>query len=524
VCLRRPICAEIPFGLGHGLRPPTGIGCGSDAMDFEVGHLLGGKYRIARRIGVGGMGSVYEAKHAGLGTKVAIKVLLPQLAKVPTVADRFRREAQVSATLKSPHVIQVTDVDQLPDGRPYLVMELLEGESLQDHLEKAKSLSREESVDLGLQILLGLECAHALGVVHRDLKPGNVFLDTRGVGRTAKLLDFGVAKVKATPEFQALTRPGMVMGTPEYMAPEQAFSADQADARSDLYSVGVMLYEMLSGALPAQGSLPIAVAHQVMTNKVRPLRELCPGLPQGLLNLVHKAMQAERSARFESALEMRRALSAFAGELSVAGRVAASVALGSRPAAASGIPAGTEKVPVRAGGGAIALPSRASGAAPLEGVTGEMSQFRSLPSPGAAGVSSPAQVAHDVDPPLAPGPPGNAVSSGARPAAADVREPAPFGNRHVSRTADMPEQTGRVPPTLPTPEPPPLGAPRRSLARRLLVWLLCLGALAGAGIGVLWLLVQAGVVQLYPNPGPPPPMPQPQGVKPALGVRPAEKP
>ena len=170
-------------------------------------------------------------------------------------------------------MIQVTDVDQLTDGRPYLVMELLEGEALQEHLSNAKALSREEAVDIGLQILLGLECAHAVGVVHRDLKPGNVFLDQRGTGRVVKLLDFGVAKVRATPEFQALTRPGMVMGTPEYMAPEQAFSADQADARSDLYSVGVMLYEMLSGALPAEGSLPLAVAHLVMTNQVRPLSE-----------------------------------------------------------------------------------------------------------------------------------------------------------------------------------------------------------------------------------------------------------
>jgi eukaryotic-like serine/threonine-protein kinase len=478
-------------------------------MDFEVGHLLGGKYRILRRIGVGGMGSVYEAKHAGLGTPVAIKVLLPALAKVPTLADRFRREAQVSATLKSPHVIQVTDVDQLPDGRPYLVMELLEGESLQDHLEKTKALNREESVDIGLQILLGLECAHTLGVVHRDLKPGNVFLDMRGAGRVAKLLDFGVAKVKATPEFQALTRPGMVMGTPEYMAPEQAFSADQADARSDLYSVGVMLYEMLSGALPAKGSLPIAVAHQVMTNQVRPLRELCPGLPQGLLNLVHRAMQPERSARFESALEMRRALSAFAGELSLAGRVAASVALGPRPAqvpGGPGGPAGTEKVPALAlVAVGSATPSPPVAARPIASPTGEMSEFRG---------QSPLAPAAYV---------GGGSSYGSRAAAGDSPLPlAPFGDRHISRTAEMPEQGRGVAPTLPTPDrPPPLG--RRSWARRLLVWLLCLGALAGAGVGVLYLLVEAGVVQLYSHPGPPPPMPQPQS-KPPGSARPAEKP
>jgi serine/threonine protein kinase len=489
-------------------------------MDFEVGHLLGGKYRIVRRIGVGGMGSVYEAKHAGLGTQVAIKVLLPQLAKVPTVADRFRREAQVSATLKSPHVIQVTDVDQLPDGRPYLVMELLEGESLQDHLEKNKSLRREESVDLGLQILLGLECAHAVGVVHRDLKPGNVFLDTRGVGRTAKLLDFGVAKVKATPEFQALTRPGMVMGTPEYMAPEQAFSADQADARSDIYSVGVMLYEMLSGALPAEGSLPIAVAHQVMTNKVRPLRELCPGLPQGLLNLVHRAMQAERSARFENALEMRRALSAFAGELSIAGRVAASVALGPRPVHVGAGQAGTEKVPAQA---PLAIAAASAGAAPPAGTpprvaaTGEMSQFRGQP---ALAAPSPAAAGSAHSSALGPSVGAQAVAS------ESPLHLASFGDRHISRTAEMPEQAGRLPPTLPTSDQPsPHGAPaRRSVARRMMIGLLCLGALAGAGIGVLWLLVEAGVVQFYSNPGPPPPMPQPQGVKSPAAPRPADKP
>jgi eukaryotic-like serine/threonine-protein kinase len=478
-------------------------------MDFEVGHLVGGKYRIVRRIGVGGMGSVYEARHAGLGTPVAIKVLLPLLAKVPTVADRFRREAQVSAQLESPHVIHVTDVDQLPDARPYLVMELLEGETLQEHLEKTKGLSREEAVDLGLQILLGLEAAHALGVVHRDLKPGNVFLDTRGMGRTVKILDFGVAKVKATPEFQALTRPGMVMGTPEYMAPEQAFSADQADARSDVYSVGVMLYEMLSGALPAQGEIPLAVAHQVMTRKVRPLGERCPGLPQGLINLVHKAMEPERSARFQSALEMRRALSAFAGELSAAGQVAASVALGARPPTAASGAAGTEKVvamaPIAVGAPVAPSTPKPAVEAGAERETGEMSQFREL-----AGRS--------------PSEPAEAAAGVAAPPITSAAAPGPLGRRPPSRTAEMPEAPRRLPATLPTPQRPPPLEGSRSLGRRLLIGVLCLAGLAGVAIGGLWLATEAGWVQLYPDPGPPPPMPQPQGGSWRPAPRPAQKP
>jgi tRNA A-37 threonylcarbamoyl transferase component Bud32 len=449
-------------------------------MDFEVGHLLGGKYRILRRIGEGGMGSVYEAKHIGLGTPVAVKVLLPQLARAATIADRFRREAQVSATLKSPHVIQVTDVDQLPDGRPYLVMELLHGRSLQEMLDQNTSLSREEAVDIGLQILLGLECAHSLGVVHRDLKPGNVFLDEQSVGRVAKLLDFGIAKVRASPEFQSLTRPGMVMGTPEYMAPEQAFSADQADARSDIYSVGVMLYEMLSGALPAEGDSPLEVAHQVVTNRVRPLQELCPGLPQGLFNLVHRAIQPDRNARFESARDMRRALSAFVGQLSVAGQVAATASLGmERPAQVALARQGTEKV------AAVTRPLAPQG-------TAEMSQFR-VPAPEA--FERPHE--SEVPPMLAARAP-----IGPSPAA-----PA------MDRTAGMPQVAPRraLTPTLHDAEPTPAASPgRRRWARSILIGVALSAVLLAGVAGALWL------GQLDSDPGPPPPLPRPQtgaGVK-----------
>jgi serine/threonine-protein kinase len=149
-------------------------------MVVKASDLLGGKYRILRCIGVGGMGSVYEAVHEGLGTRVAVKVLLSQLAQVPTLADRFLREARVSASIDSPHVIRATDVARGPDGIPYLVMELLEGESLQKRLDDAGHLELNEALDIADQILAGLEHAHALGVVHRDLKPDNAYLVQQG--------------------------------------------------------------------------------------------------------------------------------------------------------------------------------------------------------------------------------------------------------------------------------------------------------------------------------------------------------
>lgn len=278
-------------------------------MDFEVGHLVGGKYRIVRRIGVGGMGSVYEARHAGLGTPVAIKVLLPQLAKVPTVADRFRREAQVSATLKHPHVIQVTDVDQLPDGRPYLVMELLKGQTLQDYLDQHKSLSREEAVDIGLQILLGLECAHGLGVVHRDLKPGNVFLDEQGVGRVAKLLDFGIAKYAASGDS---TDECSLLGTVGYMAPEQVVSSKRVNHRADIYSLGLVLFEAINGT-PAYSGDRTEVLYEIVHGRSISVDDFDRDLPRSLARAIVRATARDPLARYASVRELAVAIAPFAG-------------------------------------------------------------------------------------------------------------------------------------------------------------------------------------------------------------------
>jgi serine/threonine-protein kinase len=288
------------------------------------GDIIGGKYRVARVIGDGGMGTVYEARHEVLGTAVALKFLHAELAKRTGLAQRFLQEARVSANIQSVHVTRVTDVDMTPDGTPYLVMELLHGESLQQLIDRRGKLPPNEAIDFALQTLSGLEAAHALGVVHRDLKPDNVFVTPSSGGPLLKLIDFGIAKLRASNEYQrGLTRAGAMMGTPEYMAPEQLYSAAEVDHRADLFSLGVMLFEMLSAQRPADGEDAPTIVGKVMAGDVLRLDACEPGLPPELVAVVHRAIAAERDARFASAHELRLALAPFAGELSHAGRLAA---------------------------------------------------------------------------------------------------------------------------------------------------------------------------------------------------------
>ncbi len=288
------------------------------------GDVIGGKYRIVRLIGDGGMGTVYEAHHQFLETTVALKFLHSELAQRAGLGSRFLQEARVSARIRSPHVTHVTDVDQTADGSPYLVMELLHGEPLQQAMDRRGKLPVDQAVDFALQILSGLESAHAIGVVHRDLKPDNVFIVPATGGPLLKLIDFGIAKLRASTEFQkGLTRAGVIMGTPEYMAPEQLFAAENVDHRADLYSLGVILFEMLAGRRPADGDDVETIVAAVVSGNVRRLGALDPTLNPGLVAVVERAMMPDREARFATALDMRLALAPFAGMLSYAGRMAA---------------------------------------------------------------------------------------------------------------------------------------------------------------------------------------------------------
>lgn len=281
-------------------------------MRPEVGQVVGGKYRLTRLIGEGGMGSVFEATHEYLGSAVALKFLNPELAERPGLIARFLQEARVSASIRSAHVVQVSDVDQTVEGLPYLVMELLEGESLQQRLNREQKLPMGTALEYAAQILNGLEVAHARSIVHRDLKPDNVFVVPTAQGSLLKLLDFGIAKLRTIAELQrGLTRPGALMGTPEYMAPEQAISADAVDHRADLYAVGVILFEMIAGCRPVEVDEPHAMAAMVLAGRVRRLVDVVPGVPNTLSNAVGRALAGRAEDRFGSAAEMRGALLPF---------------------------------------------------------------------------------------------------------------------------------------------------------------------------------------------------------------------
>ncbi len=278
---------------------------------MQLGEVIGGKYRLLRLLGDGGMGAVYEAHHEVLGTRVALKVLHEDLARKPELVDRFLREARVLAQILNAHVVRILDV-AVPEGArpPYLVMELLTGESLSARVARERRLPLDVAIDFADQVLDALSAAHALGVVHRDLKPENILVTKEGERTVLKVIDFGIAKVTdlAGHAPANLTVAGALMGTPEYMAPEQAHSADRADARSDVFAVGVLLYEMLSGARPVEGDDPRVVAFKVEQGDVVPLIHRMTSLPRDLAGLVHRAMAPRPELRFANAAEMRAAL------------------------------------------------------------------------------------------------------------------------------------------------------------------------------------------------------------------------
>ncbi len=286
------------------------------ATDPYLGSEFGGRYRVEERVSAGGMGTVYRGTHIELGTTVAIKVLHRHLAtaKGSMLYQRFRNEARIAAQLKHPNIAQATDFGRTGDNVPYLVMEFLEGEPLSSYLESHAPLAPAQAADIACGVLEALHAAHSVGIVHRDIKPDNVFIVAWEDGRPhVKVLDFGIAKLgDATVQTQA----GHVLGTMAYMSPEQLQDTSQVDVRTDVYAVGVTLYQMLSGILPFQSASLTDLALLIMKGEPPRLQSQCPDVPSELATLVHRAIAASPTTRPPSALAFLDELTPYASPLS----------------------------------------------------------------------------------------------------------------------------------------------------------------------------------------------------------------
>jgi eukaryotic-like serine/threonine-protein kinase len=285
------------------------------ASPAKVGDLIGGEFRLARVIGRGGACVVFEARRETTGGLVALKILRSDIARTPELLSRFEREARLAGSLDHENICAAADFGQTEDGTPFLVMPLLEGASLADILEENKSLPARRAADLIAQILGGLEAAHRAGIVHRDLTPANVFVTSAPSGaEVARLLDFGTAKLFSRDAEPEQTAPKIALGTPQYMAPEQARGDGELDHRADLYAAGAILFEMLTGETPYSGASYNEVMFKILSEPLPSPRRLNPRVPPPLEAIVIRAMAKDPGERFQTAAEMRAAVKAALGE------------------------------------------------------------------------------------------------------------------------------------------------------------------------------------------------------------------
>ncbi len=284
-------------------------------VDYS-GKTLEGRYQVVRLLGRGGMGSVYEGRHVVVGKRVAIKFLHAEFAQNEEVLKRFYREAQAAAAIGHKNIIDIMDVGVSAENEPYIVMEYLEGEDLEGMLKRTGALSVETACGILEPALLALAAAHSKGIVHRDLKPANIFLvRNEGAAPTVKLIDFGISKFTGGNKESRLTRTGSLLGTPAYMAPEQARGVGDIDHRADVYSMGVILYEMLTGALPFEGENYNTLLINMLTTEARRPREVNPSIPVDAELVVLRELSKDPGGRSQGALQMLESLkelSAFA--------------------------------------------------------------------------------------------------------------------------------------------------------------------------------------------------------------------
>lgn len=429
------------------------------ASDIRVGAVLRDTYEITSLLGKGGMGAVYLARHRRLpGKQVAVKVLLHGASLNPELYARFRREAEIASQLGHPNIVEVLDFDTLQDGTPFLVMEYLRGESLEQRLERERP-PVDAVLALIRQIGSALQAAHRAGVVHRDLKPANVFLvptDSGGVvGERVKLLDFGISKMLDSQTLQ--TQDAVLIGTPQYMAPEQALGKNsEIDARTDIFALGCIVYEMLAGRPPfaGEGGSIVQVVFRIVHTQPEPLASLCPDVPGRIVAAVERALAKSPQDRFPDVASFIEALtgsplqslSGAAVPSFSSSRAAAVQAASEEGFAATHVPStGTARFPAPAsseegGFAATHVPSTGTARfpAPAAAASSDDVGFAATLVPSATAMSP-------VQPVPAPGP----ADHGA------------FAATHVpSSTARFPAPVAQPPPTSPVPVPPtPVAAP-----------------------------------------------------------------
>jgi serine/threonine protein kinase len=287
----------------------------------EPGDIIAGKFKVEQVLGTGGVGVVVAARHLQLDERVALKFLLPEAVRSEVDVARFCREAQAAVRLKCEHVARVTDVGTLETGSPYMVMEYLTGTDLSDVLDEKGALPVEEGLDYVLQACEAIAEAHSIGFVHRDIKPSNLFVTQRSDGSPLiKVLDFGIAKATHQARIgqgeQELTRTRTMLGSPMYMSPEQVRNSKDVDERTDIWSLGVVLYEVLTGAVPFEGDSVTGVVAAVVGDPLPPLTEKRPDLPAALSDVVSTCLQKDPEDRFQSVAELAYALKPFVAERS----------------------------------------------------------------------------------------------------------------------------------------------------------------------------------------------------------------
>jgi serine/threonine-protein kinase len=278
-----------------------------------VGTTLSGRYLVTRKVGQGGMGAVYEATHTLIGKRVAVKVLLEKYAQREAIVKRLKQEAQLASSIGNEHIIDITDFGNTDDGRTFVVMEYLEGESLAECLARESKLPEQRILRIAAQAASALAAAHAKGVVHRDIKPENIFLLKRKEQDFVKVVDFGISKsLRASGEEEEvrLTQTGMVLGTPLYMSPEQARGDEDLDHRVDIYALGVIMYEAATGRVPFSGNNYLSVISQVLNEEPQPVRAVRPELSEEFEAIVSRAMAKDRNERYATANEMLHDLNA----------------------------------------------------------------------------------------------------------------------------------------------------------------------------------------------------------------------